>query len=265
MAVVTLTTEWRADDYYFGIVRGTLESLVPGVSVIMNSWGLPPFNIAHAAFVLRNTFAHYPEGSIHLIFVHTEAGGKARPLLVRSQGHYFIGTDTGIFSLALNSEPEMVNLLTDSDKAGDLLLFARTAADLLKGIEPAEIGESVDNIREMVPYRATIDSNAVNGSVIFIDSYGNACTNITCDIFSRVFGKNDFVIYIQNSKHRIGKVSINYNDVPVGELVARFNNLDLLEIAINGANISELFSLRAGSVIMITSDTETKGSTGLFT
>jgi S-adenosylmethionine hydrolase len=265
MAVVTLTTEWRADDYYFGAVRGTLESLVPDVTVIVNAFGLPPLNIGHAAFVIRNTFAHYPAGSVHLIFVHTEAGGKARPLLVKAQGHYFVGTDTGIFSLALNSAPEMVNLLTDSDNTGDLMLFARTAAEILKGTDPSEIGESVDNIREMVPLRATIDANAVNGSIIYIDSYGNACTNITREIFIRVFGMNDFVIYIQNNKHRIGKLSSNYNDVPVGELLARFNNLDLLEIAINGANIGELFSLEAGSVIRITSDREAKSSTGLFT
>ncbi|MFO7573888.1 MAG: SAM-dependent chlorinase/fluorinase [Bacteroidales bacterium] len=265
MAVVTLTTEWRADDYYFGVVRGTLESLVPNVSVIVNACGLPPLNIGHAAFVIRNTFAHYPEGSVHLIFVHTEAGGKARPLLVKAQGHFFVGTDTGIFSLALNSEPEMVNLLTDSDNSGDLVLFAQTAAEIMKGKNPSEIGDSVDNIREMVPLRATIDANAVNGSIIYIDSYGNACTNITREIFTRVFGMNDFVIYIQNNKHRIGKVSINYNDVPVGELLARFNSLDLLEVAINGANIGELFSLGPGSVIRITSDGETKGSTGLFT
>lgn len=265
MAVVTLTTEWRADDYYFGIVRGTLERLVPGISVITNSWGLPPFNIAQAAFIIRNTFPHYPEGSVHLIFVHTEAGGKSRPLLVKAHGHFFVGTDNGIFSLALNSEPEMVNLLSDRENRGDLYLFAQTAADIISGRDPAEIGESVDNIREMVPLRATIDSNAVNGSVIFIDSYGNACTNITREIFSRVFGKNDFVIYIQHSKHRIGKLSNNYNDVAVGELLARFNNLDLLEIAINGANIGELYSLGPGSVIRVTTDGDMKGSTGLFT
>ncbi len=265
MAVVTVTTEWRTDDYYFGIVRGTLERLVPGISVIVNAMGLPPFNIGHAAFVLRNTFSHYPEGSVHLIFVHTEAGGKARPLLVKAQGHYFVGTDSGIFSLALNSEPDMVNMLTDSEHEGDLMLFARTAAEILKGENTSEIGEPVDNIREMVPLRATIDTNAVNGSIIYIDSYGNACTNITREIFTRVFGINDFIIYIQNSKHRIDKLSINYNDVPPGELLARFNNLNLLEIAINGANTGDLYSLRTGSVIRITSDGGNKDSTGLFT
>jgi S-adenosylmethionine hydrolase len=39
--------------------------------------------------------------------------------------------------------------------------------------------------------------------------------------------------------------------VPVGEMLARFNQFDLLEISINGANISELLSITVGSVIRI--------------
>jgi S-adenosylmethionine hydrolase len=34
-------------------------------------------------------------------------------------------------------------------------------------------------------------------------------------------------------------------------MLARFNSLDLLEIAINGANVSELLSLNVGSVVRI--------------
>ncbi len=33
-----------------------------------------------------------------------------------------------------------------------------------------------------------------------------------------------------------------YSDVPVGDMLAKFNQLDLLEISINGADVSELLS-----------------------
>ena len=39
--------------------------------------------------------------------------------------------------------------------------------------------------------------------------------------------------------------------MPVGDLLARFNSLDLLEISINGADVSELLSLGVGSVVRI--------------
>ena len=34
-------------------------------------------------------------------------------------------------------------------------------------------------------------------------------------------------------------------------MLARFNSLDLLEISINGANVSELLNLNVGSVVRI--------------
>jgi len=265
MAVITLTTEWKPEDYYFGIARGILESLVPGARIVVNAAAIPPLNIAHAAFVIRNTFHHYPPGTIHIILVHTESDSRNRQLLVKAQDHYFIGTDTGVFSLALNTEPELVQSLTRLDGESDIMLFARTAAALSGGTLASAPGEPAGSIREMMPLRATIDSGAINGSVIFIDSYGNAITNITRETFSRVFGKNPFNIYIQSNKHRIDRISVNFNDVPVSELLARFNNLELLEIAINGANLSELFSLEPGSVVRITTGAEAKGGTGLFT
>ena len=49
----------------------------------------------------------------------------------------------------------------------------------------------------------------------------------------------------------LARISGRYSDVPVGELLARFNQLDLLEIALNGANISELLSITIGSVVRV--------------
>jgi len=266
MAVVTITTEWKSDDYYFGIIRGTMESLSPGVPVITNASGLPSFNLAHAAFVIRNTFHHYPEGSVHLICVHTERNNKARLLLVKSQGHYFVGTDNGIFNLILNAEPELIITLNAEEKTDDLHLLAATAASLINGANPEKLGTKADKFREMVPLRAAIDKNIITGSIIFIDSYGNAITNITKETFERVFGNRTIIITIQSNRHRITSLSINYQDRPVGDLLARFNSLDLLEVAINGSNVSQLFGLETGSVVRITDDAKPAAAgSGLFT
>ncbi len=51
---------------------------------------------------------NYPEGTVHIICVHTEAAEGQDYLIVRAKGHYFIGTDNGIFNLILNSDPDEV-------------------------------------------------------------------------------------------------------------------------------------------------------------
>ena len=56
MPVITLTTEWKPDDIYNGIIKGKLSSMCPGAIIIDNAGTIPPFNISHASFIIRNTF-----------------------------------------------------------------------------------------------------------------------------------------------------------------------------------------------------------------
>jgi S-adenosyl-L-methionine hydrolase (adenosine-forming) len=251
MPIITLTTEWRPDDFYYGIIKGKLSTYSPGTLIIDNASGIPVFNISHASFVIRNTYNSYPAGSVHIICVHTESSGSQNHLIVKARGHYFIGTDNGIFNLILNSEPDEIVKLRESETNDELEIFARAAADLISGKEPSELGKVVKEFREKMPLRATIDKDVITGSIIFIDSYGNAISNITQEVFHRVFENKQFLILVQSNKNYTDHISTRYSDEPVGELLARFNSLDLLEISINGANASELLGLGIGSVVRI--------------
>jgi len=264
MSVITLTTEWRSDDIYAGIIKGKICSLSPTTVVIDNASSIPAFNIPYASFVVRNTFHYYPEGSVHIICVRSEASNETRLLAVKAKGHYFIGTDNGIFNLILNSVPDEAVALDKKEGKGELEIFAETAVAIISGKSLGEVGLQASDIVEKVPLRATIDKEMILGSVIFIDSYGNAITNITRDIFSRVFGGKEYRIRIQNNRNYISHISEKYSDVPEGELLAIFNHLNLLEMAINGADISELFNIEIGSSIRIDHYGESQKNNGLF-
>jgi hypothetical protein len=251
MPVVTLTTEWKPDDIYNGIIKGKLSNMCPGAIIIDNAGSIPAFNISHASFIIRNTFINYPKGSVHIICVHSEAHKDQDHLIVRARDHFFIGTDNGIFNLILNSEPDEVVKIDHRGTTDELEIFAKAASDILSGKKLSDLGKSIKNISERVPLRATIDKDVIIGSIIFIDSYGNAISNITREVFYRVFENKDYRILIQSNKNYTDQISNKYSDVPIGEMLARFNTLDLLEISINGANMSELLSLSVGSVVRI--------------
>ncbi|HUX56632.1 MAG TPA: SAM-dependent chlorinase/fluorinase [Bacteroidales bacterium] len=251
MPVITLTTEWKPDDIYYGIIKGKLSSLCPGATIVDNAGSIPVFNISLASFIIRNTYNNYPTGSIHIICVHSETQKDQEHLIVRARDHFFIGTDNGIFNLILNSEPDEVVKIDPQGASDELEIFAKAAADLFSGKIMSDIGKSVKTISEKVPLRATIDKDVIIGSIIFIDSYGNAVSNITREVFYRVFENKDYKIFIQSNKNFTDNISKKYSDVPVGEMLARFNPIDLLEISINGADISELLSLTIGSVVRI--------------
>ncbi len=264
MPVITLTTEWRQDDFYYGIMKGKLCSLCPEATIIDNASAIPVFNIPHASFIIRNTYNFYPKGTIHIICVHSEAGKGKNHLLVKAKDHYFIGTDNGIFNLILNAPADEVVRLKKSESNDEMEIFAVAAAGLCKGTSMDEIGEKMDDFTEKIPLRATIDKDVIIGSIIFIDSYGNAITNITREVFYRVFEKRNFQILVQSNKNHTDHISFNYSDEPVGELLARFNALDLLEISINGANVSELLSLSVGSAVRVDIPDKKSPSNKLF-
>lgn len=264
MPVITLTTEWKPDDVYHGIIKGKLCSKCPGTIIIDNAGNIPAFNISQASFIIRNTYNNYPKGTVHIICVHSEAYSGQDHLIVRAREHYFIGTDNGIFKLILNSEPDEVIKIDNPGNMDELEIFAKAAADIISGRKLSELGKSVASLSERVPLRATIDKDVIIGSIIFIDSYGNAISNITKEIFYRVFENKAYRILIQSNKNYTYSISNRYSDVPVGEMLARFNQFDLLEISINGADVSELLSLTVGSVLRIDNATKTASPNRLF-
>jgi S-adenosyl-L-methionine hydrolase (adenosine-forming) len=251
MAVVTLTTEWKPYDIYNGIIKGKLSMLCPDAIIIDNAGSISPFNISLASFIIRNTYINYPRGSVHIICVHSEAHKDQDILLVKAKDHYFIGTDNGIFNLILNSDPDEIVRIDTQGVTDELEVFARTAAGILAGKILADLGSPVRTVMEKLPLRATIDKDVIIGSIIFIDSYGNAFSNITREVFYRVFENKEYRILIQSNKNYTDRISERYSDVPVGEMLARFNQFDLLEISINGADISELLSVEVGSVVRV--------------
>jgi S-adenosylmethionine hydrolase len=264
MPVITLTTEWKPDDIYYGIIKGKLSSLAPGTLIIDNAGSIPSFNISQASFIIRNTFGNYPVGSVHIICVHSEAHKGQDYLIVKSKEHFFIGTDNGIFNLILNSDPDEAVKIDHNGLTDELEIFARAASGIIAGKSLNELGKSVKTINERMPLRATIDKDVIIGSIIFIDSYGNAISNITREVFFRVFENRSYRILIQSNKNHTEHISEKYSDVPVGEMLARFNTLELLEISINGADVSELLGISVGSVIRVDSPAKTASPNHLF-
>lgn len=267
MSVITITTEWQGFDYYNGVLKGKLVKMCPGIQIIENATGIPPFNTQHAAFVVRNTFSHYPEGSVHIVCVQSEYSDKTPHLLVSAQGHFFLCADNGLLNLILNSNPDIIVRLEKPEKgkpSNEAEIFARAAAVVLSGNKIEEAGTLINSFNEKIPFRATIEEDSITGSIIFIDSYGNAISNITREIFARVFKKKAFKIAIRSNSNTIDHISNSYNSEGISDLLATFNSIDLLEIGINGNNASELLSLHIGDTVRIASPGENKKPGMLF-
>jgi len=255
MAIITLTTDLGYKDFYQAALKGSILKLMPDVNLIDITHSISAFNIPQAAFVLKNAYPYFPAATVHLIGIDSVFNENTRYLALKYKGHYFVGSDNGIFSLLLEEEPEEVvelNIMQDLKFLHFPLtdIFAKAAAHLAKGGKLAEIGISVTELEEKVHLQPVIERDVIRGSVIYVDSFQNVITNITKDLFSNIQRNREFTLYFRKNES-ISQLSWHYNEVPEGEKLCLFGISNHLEIAINKGNASGLLGLHLGDIVRV--------------
>jgi S-adenosyl-L-methionine hydrolase (adenosine-forming) len=271
MRIVTLISDWNLADYYIGAIKGRILSHCFDTLVVDINHQIVSHNINQAAFVLKNAYKNFPDGTIHIIAVQSESA-KDRPfVVVKYNGHYFIGVDNGLFFLMMESEPEEIFAINEDGQPGsfpELEIFSKAAIDLINGKKSDEIGQKRDKVLRQLPVLPAFEDNVIAGKVIYIDSYQNVITNINKETFEKVGMDRPFTIYVQSKGNRINKINKSYNETSEGDLLAIFNSAGYLEIAIRNGKVAELFNLSTSSAVRIVfdekKDEENKGQQTLF-
>lgn len=262
MAIITLTTDMGLKDHYVGAIKGAILSQHAEARIIDISHLIKPFNNSQAAFVLRNAYPEFPRGTIHIIGVNPEADGQTPHLVVKHDGHFFIGADNGIFALLFDGKPQEAYEITmklDEDHVAfpTKSVFVKAACHLARGGTADVIGRKVVKIREQFGFQPATDANSIRGKVIYVDSYGNVMTNVRKQLFDDIGKGRTFRIGFGHSDDDIQKIHSTYGDVPQGVSVAFFSATGLLEIAVNkgvegsGGGAARLFGLEEGDPIRV--------------
>ncbi|MDA3894496.1 MAG: SAM-dependent chlorinase/fluorinase [Salinivirgaceae bacterium] len=256
MSIITLTTDWHNDDFYSGAIKGLLYSKCQGVNVIDITHKIESFKYTQAAFVLRNAFSFYPEGTIHLIGINSDPTNDHPPICLKIKGQYFLGVASGIFSLMFSEKPDLIVKIEETHEMKlssfpELTLFAEAASFLFNGGEMQKLGPVLENQTSHVQYMPAIDDNAITGNVIYIDSYQNIITNISKELFEQVRKKRSFHIAVKSDAYSTGYLSENYSEVEIGDILALFNSLGLLEIAMRNGRIAELIDIKINSPVTV--------------
>ena len=256
MAIITLTTDLGLTDFYVASIKGKILSLCPDAKIVDVSHNIPHFDISNAAFCLKNCFADFPKGSIHIIGVNTISGNNHNHLLVYHKEHYFISADNGIFSLLFDEEIQTVYSINLPEGRQEFTfptkdLYTVIAAQLANQLPMTKM-TSLGKINvEKNSFIPVIEPNSIRGVAIYIDSISNITTNITKKLFNEIGKERNFEIVFRRSEFTIKQIHQNYNEVPEGENVALFNNNNYLEIAINKGGASKLLGIKQFDTIRI--------------
>lgn len=274
MAIITLTTDFGVKDPYSATVKGQIYKELSDVVIVDISHEIQPFDIAEGAFVVKNSYKNFPDGTIHMIGVDSLITPNKKALAALIDDHYFIACDNGILSL-INAEisaKEIVEInIQQSNQPGIFSVkdvFVPVACHLARGGTLSVIGNRVKSFKELSQLRPVVkDEKTIIGTVIYIDNYGNSITNISEKIFNKVGKNRSFAVRFRN--HEFTSIFRSYNELVtdferetdfIGQGMALFGSSGFLEISIYKSNpntvgaASTLYGLKKGSEIYVEFD-----------
>jgi len=253
MSLITFTSDYGTTDHYVAAVKAKILSSNPSQLIIDISHDIRPFDISHAATVLKYAFSEFPSGTVHLVAVDA-VKEEAKAVLVELQGHFFLGFDSGLFSLIIDEAPDLVielPKLPSTFLARDLL--APTAAKLAEGLAPRDLGTPLYSLKKLFGRQLKVTKREIAGNVISIDHFGNLITNINQVDFDKMLTLNgsaaQFTIRFGREHFRI--LHEDFTDVESGDCFVLFNSYGRLQIGINKGNASELLGLNIDAPVIV--------------
>jgi S-adenosyl-L-methionine hydrolase (adenosine-forming) len=251
--IITLTTDFGTRDPFVGIVKGVILGVFPAARIVDLTHQVPPQNIEAAAWVLKDSYSYFTAGTVHLVVVDPGVGSDRRALALKSDGHYFVGPDNGLFSPLL-AKAELVVSLSREELFRDEVsatfhardVFAPVAAGLAKGLALEETGDPIaDPVMIELP-RAVAEDGVIRGRVIEIDLFGNLITNIPAEIIPKA---RVLVMVGINEVMGIGYSYAALSNTDPGAIIGSHGRL---EIALKNGNAADFLCATVGEKVELT-------------
>ncbi len=255
MALITYTTDFGTRDGYVGAMKGRLLSMSPQSQIVDITHEIRPQDKAEAAWCLKRSVPHFPDGTIHVVVVDPGVGSERAPILVYTGNQWLIGPDNGIFSLVLEDldSPVIYELKRETKwwqshhSFDGLALFTPAAACLANGIKPAEMARPIATAQGLALPHPLVNENQAQGEILHFDQFGNAISNIRISDIQEL-PYETFTIECQ--RHQFPLVT-HYSAVRAGERLAIVNSDGLLELSVCGGSAREDLHLNSGVQVVL--------------
>jgi S-adenosyl-L-methionine hydrolase (adenosine-forming) len=257
--IVTLITDFGLLDEYAGAMKGAILKVNPRCRVIDVTHGIEPQDVLRAAFVLRNTYPYYPAGTVHVVVVDPGVGTRRRPVILRRDGHFFVGPDNGVFTFVLSAGGKtegyeitrrefFLSPLSETFHGRDI--FAPVAGHLSLGQGPKRFGPRAGDFVQAEWPRPRLKGEKLLGQILFSDSFGNLITNISREEYGSLTARRP--LRIKGKGWCIDRIHRTYGQGKSGDPMALFGSSGLLEIAISGGSAKKELGLMPGDRLIVT-------------
>ncbi|MCI2229631.1 SAM-dependent chlorinase/fluorinase [Polaribacter sp. MSW13] len=252
MSFITLTTDFGTKDHFVGAVKGAIYSELSDAKIVDITHEISPFNITETAYILKNSYKSFPDGTIHIVGVDSELSEDNKHIAIELDNHFFVCPDNGLISMiASEIQPTKIVEINIHDRIESsfpvLDVFVQVACFIARGGNLTVIGKEIFDFKKIIEIQPKVNQqqNQIIGGIVYIDNYGNVITNISHKMFKEIGKGRDFVVNARN--HSFSKIFTKYNEVASnssytnqqyeGHKLALFNSAGYLEIAIYRSNL----------------------------
>jgi len=260
MPIITLTTDFGEADHYLACMKGAILQIAPAVQIVDVTHVIGRHDVVHAAFVLRQVFDFFPDGTVHIAVVDPGVGTTRRLIAGRYGAQTILAPDNGLVSLIhrdfalaelrVIQNPHLFRSEVSATFHGRDIL-APVAAHLTRGMLLEAVGPMIDqleilNLEKVVP----LPDGGLEGQVLYIDHFGTLITNVSQDDLARL-ADSGREMDVHVGPLRVGPLRRIYADVRPGEIVALIGSTGMLEVAINQGNAAAQLRAAPGTIVVI--------------
>ena len=267
--MITLSSDFGSP--YPGAMKGVLAQWTD-TQLVDVSHDLPRQDLRQSAFWLRETLPYFPP-AVHLVVVDPGVGTDREAIVVRAGGHALVGPDNGVLlptARELGGEGFEVFRIETREGASEGTdrtdwpprlasstfhgrdVFAPAAGRVHElGVDALDDDEGLHRFDDFESIRfpeAVVDDRRATGTILAVDDFGNAITNVPGSFVANDFGES---------------VAVNGETVPLVRSYAAVNPGTALvtvgshgnvELAVNQGRGDDAFDIGAGDDVHLALD-----------
>jgi S-adenosylmethionine hydrolase len=254
IGLATLMTDFGTSDPYVAAMKGVILGKCPVARVVDICHDIPPHDVMAGAFVWAHATPYFPEGTIHVGVVDPGVGTERAVLAAVLGGQIFLMPDNGLISLVGAALPLEAIVVVQNEKYLPQVgtsrtfdgrdVFAPLAGEIMNGLDIHDLGTQPQTYKTLDIPDPLCDGDSLVGQVLYVDRFGN------------LISPEDGVSVLAEHRPGAGKVPggaarVSRRYPGVGQPLALFNSMDLVEVAVNQEKASDVLEAGVGAEVRI--------------
>lgn len=252
MPILTLTTDFGDQSFDIAAIKGKIMSTSLETRIVDITHNIKIYDKLNAAYSLKNASIHFPPKTIHFTNINLKEGND-RFLVIERNLQYYLCPDNGFVNMMFPEEDftaYAIDGLSSNfsyeeihNKLCEIIKYAENNYDI------TTFGTKTNSYQRSPLARASVLPEMIKASVLYMDRYDNAITNVSKEMFYNYIENRPFKISVR--RDYVSKIHKHYSEVEPGEMVCIFNSANLLEIAINNGSARNLLGMENTTLVMI--------------